>query len=728
MNKLRPGSIARVDPREDGKLRMSNVTKFLASCSANGLPPEDLFLRDDLIEATSDSLARVAKTIIALVKWAETPVPTHSQLLRGGGKLRHINTPAAKPSFNGSGPFGSPYYTGSSSLAVMSSPNLPAQSPPHSPFSPTRTNTRRLTPPSVGLPTLRPVSPDIASSSSDAETLPGAETDGHGTPTRTSDLDEVPPIIPPRSPLRSRASERSLLAFGARVSIADSTTNQSIASSNLTDMSSYSSLLDAGVGNRRNSGAGGKFGTIRTVTTEATSFIPSEWPSMTRTEASAVAASIVACDDDTGGGEGNNHGPSTGGGVIMFNQRRHGSLENVVRSRERRPSETPVDLSRVNEECEEPLSSVARGKAAPANGRIERINLKQGKWPDDFLDALQSQNYAPSRPIAIKKSSRSSLSVSMSADAPSTCQDEFGFLGDLSALSTSASLSSNPESQPPPIIARRPTHRARHSVDTPLLTLRDPLLPRDSSPDPGKLGSGLAPSGRVALRRNSTRIGVAGQRNGIYVPRQSGSVDSTNGEETDPLVAVPFPRAVSGEHVPSPSSLNAPSSSQCDSVERTSSNERGASTRSISGAGSGSATLDAASGSMRAPPRGRFQSEVDGASSRRRPRPNSYDEFGAKPRRSRFESMVNLGVASGENASASDLMARHVTVGSSSRQTLVIREEGKPPTHFVSVLSFSFLGRGGMDFDLLIVRRSFYSNSAIVSVVDSSDQFIARST
>jgi len=63
--------------------------------------------------------------------------------------------------------------------------------------------------------------------------------------------------------------------------------------------------------------------------------------------------------------------------------------------------------------------------------------------------------------------------------------------------------------------------------------------------------------------------------------------------------------------------------------------------------------------------------------------------------------MVNLGVASGENASASDLMARHVTVGSSSRQTLVIREEGKSPTHFVSVLSFSFLiflgkGRKGL--------------------------------
>jgi len=409
-----------------------------------------------------------------------------------------------------------------------------------------------------------------------------------------------------------------------------------------------------------------------------------------------AAASITACFDDTGGGESNGYSLSTGGGGTVVNRHRHSSLENAVRARERKPSESAVDLSRVVEESEEPTSGggggrgVARGKVAPANGRVERINLKQGKWPDDFLDALQSQNFVPSRPIAIKKSSRSSLSVSMSADASSTCLDEFG-LADLSALSTSASVSSNPESQPSPIITRRPTHRARHSVDTPVLAPRDSLLPRDSSPDPGPLGSGLAPSGRVALRRNSTRAGIAGQRNGVYVPRRSSPVDSANGGETDPFVAIPFPRAASGEYVPLPTSLDAPSSSQSDSVERTPSNERGASTRSISGAGSGSAASDTASGSIHAPPpRGRFQSEVDGASSRR-PRPNSYDEFGAKPRRSRFESMVNLGVASGENASASDLMARHVTAGSASRQTLVIREEGKSPTHFVSVLSFSFL-------------------------------------
>ncbi|KAH9009441.1 hypothetical protein EDB84DRAFT_1546813 [Lactarius hengduanensis] len=44
--------------------------------------------------------------------------------------------------------------------------------------------------------------------------------------------------------------------------------------------------------------------------------------------------------------------------------------------------------------------------------------------------------------------------------------------------------------------------------------------------------------------------------------------------------------------------------------------------------------------------------------------------------------MVNFGVASGEQASASDLMVRDATEGSVSRQRPVVREDGKVPTHF----------------------------------------------
>jgi hypothetical protein len=86
--------------------------------------------------------------------------------------------------------------------------------------------------------------------------------------------------------------------------------------------------------------------------------------------------------------------------------------------------------------------------------------------------------------------------------------------------------------------------------------------------------------------------------------------------------------------------------------------------------------------------------------------------------------MANLGVASGAHASASDLMARDATEGSVSRKTLVVREEGKPPTHFVSVL-YIFKG---VDEWLIVIFILVYSNSAIASAADSSDLCIARST
>ena len=163
-------------------------------------------------------------------------------------------------------------------------------------------------------------------------------------------------------------------------------------------------------------------------------------------------------------------------------------------------------------------------------GRMERINLGKGKWPDDFLDALQ----APSRPIAIRKPSPSS--PSLSADAR-LLQGAFGAT-DLSvgasvnsstgAFSASASLpqgsvesllqaSSLPTAVIAPplaaVAAHRPTHRARHSVDAPLLAPKDAsvFLRCDSNPDASSLGLGPSP-GRVGLRRNSTR---SGQRSGI---------------------------------------------------------------------------------------------------------------------------------------------------------------------------------------------------------------------
>ena len=201
-----------------------------------------------------------------------------------------------------------------------------------------------------------------------------------------------------------------------------------------------------------------------------------------------------------------------------------------------------------------------------------------------------------------------------------------------------------------PQFPRRPTHRARHSVDTAGLLPKEQVLRRDSSPDAGP------PSPRIVLRRNSTRTGP--HRNGVYVPRS----DSRSQDSED---RVPFPRTVSAEH--------APSLVQDHSREST---PPASSTTSKPGS----------PGPNDKPrqPRGRFQSEIDGSSSRRKPRPNSYDELGAKPRRSRYESMVNLGVVT-SNASASDILTRDPYEGSAVRQTLIVKEDGKPPTQFVCI-------------------------------------------
>ncbi|KDQ61730.1 hypothetical protein JAAARDRAFT_190455 [Jaapia argillacea MUCL 33604] len=72
-------------------------------------------------------------------------------------------------------------------------------------------------------------------------------------------------------------------------------------------------------------------------------------------------------------------------------------------------------------------------------------------------------------------------------------------------------------------------------------------------------------------------------------------------------------------------------------------------------------------------PRGRSKSDIEGASARGRPRPESYDHLGAKPGPSRFESTVDLGVAITSEISSD---------GSGVPKTLIIKEEGSPPTQY----------------------------------------------
>ncbi|EPQ56313.1 hypothetical protein GLOTRDRAFT_120867 [Gloeophyllum trabeum ATCC 11539] len=643
VNKLRSNPVIRPDPREDGFVRTSNVTKFLAACAQFGVAADELFQRDDLINGDSESLARVARTVIALLRVAEFPPADRAKFLSGGDR-EALSSRKQSSSTSHSGPYGQ----GASSHLAASSPNLSLaqaqrSTSPTGPGSPM--GKKRWSPPTP-LPTVRSDSPESGSGSGSGRTERGGTAMNHGrsSPGASSERDEVPPILspPPRSPLRARSYSKPTDARNGaspeRISVADSTrasiggdsiqasladsmaaTRQSLASSAVSDTTAFSSLLEV---NRSNSSGQNKFGTIRTVTTEATSFIPSDPPSFTRSEASGIAAALA--EDNT----------------VRKRTESNGK-------RERRPSEVAViDLSRVVEEAEEASASSGRKSDRSKSTsrrtddaveerlpRTPQIRLGKGKWPDDFMDAFHSPA-SPTRSSA--RSPTSELDDRSGATSPISISPprKLAYVG---ASRQNESVDSLPQFAP-----RRPTHRPRHSIDAPVLLPKENLLRRDSSPDSG-LSSG---SPRVMLRRSSTKTGA--NRNGMYVPRLDEPRSPT---DADPRV--PFPRTVSGEH------LGTGQGSSADVSRRPTSPAEDKPRQ----------------------PRGRFQSEIEGSSSRRRPRPNSYDDMGAKPGRTRFESMVNLGVVS-SNASASDLMSRNSMDGSAVRETLIVREDGKASTQF----------------------------------------------
>lgn len=641
MNKLRSASVIHPDPREDGFVRTSNVSRFLDSCSSSGIPPHDLFHQNDLNDSTPESLTRVARTIVALIHHEESPIADRSKYISGQGQVTNSSSAGATRSG---------LYIQAGSRAAASTPNLQVLHRSTSPVKPPSPTRRRYTPP-TGLPTVRSNSPGENSSSA-GNTVRDRDNhrqralailDNH----KGENADPRVMTPPPRSPLRSRPHKRreaesadstldaraspetvpiaesrgNLVGGPVSTSPSDPAARQSV-SSNMTESTAFSSLLDF-----RKSNAN-KFGTIRTVTTEATS----DAPSFTRTEGSSVAASLV---DD---------------------MKRRGT-ENTTTREVKLNDSAIVDLSKVAEEVEESSAKISsipsvvtakdNGKAREVAqqeggkgraGKIRAIHLGQGKWPDDFLDVFQS--HSQSHPIPIPPKSPNAYQE----DGSSTGALSIASSGSPRKLAIIDASRSNDSSESFHHLPRRPKHPARHSTDVPALLPKESILRRDPSPS-------AAPPGM--LRRHSTKPSVHLQGHGrIDDPRLQG-----NGS-----ILVPFPRSVSGEH-------GHKSVSPAPSTER--------SRRSDS---------PALSDNPRGP-RGRFQSDIQGASSRRRARPISFDELGARPQRSRIESMANLGGASG-HTSASDLLSRNSLDGSGIRRALIIREDGKPATHFVSLPSF----------------------------------------
>ncbi|KIK98194.1 hypothetical protein PAXRUDRAFT_71369, partial [Paxillus rubicundulus Ve08.2h10] len=445
MNKHPPSISLRVDPREDGLKPTSNITKFLAACSSHGIPSDDLFYCDDLIEATPETLCRVARTIVALLKLFEKPAVDRSKAISGQCKKGAAGVMSNHE----------PY-----SSTSTSTPNLLPGSISPTPSTP-GPGWKRSTPPEAVLP-LRPDSPQSGTSSGTARNL--ASGNGRAVLASNSDRENnhVPPFRmsspPPKSLFRTRSKSKhnddsgasllsglSPLDFPTREPTSQSSSpitggdagdfpvRQSRTSSNLTENTAYSSLFDI----RRNSSAQNKFGTIRTVTTEATS-LGSEVPSLTRTEASSVAASMAE-----------------------EMSRRRNSSGDGARARERRPSEPAVpDLVSLAEEeetsaCGSSSRETARAKSVISEGEQEqeadpvRVRLGKGKWPDDFLDAFRVAN--PSRPVPIRTAidrTESSLAPSPLSVSPPR---KLSIVG-IPRLNDSCDFA-----------PRRPTHRPRHS-------------------------------------------------------------------------------------------------------------------------------------------------------------------------------------------------------------------------------------------------------------------------
>lgn len=470
---------------------------------------------------------------------------------------------------------------------------------------------------------------------------------------------------------------------------------QSVASSAMTDTTAttqVSSILD----NHHYEGGNNKFGTVRTMTTDVTS----EVPSMGRMEGAAIA-------DELGKAKMQPLPP----------------VPPPKGSRERRTSTTPghaIDLTRVAEEPDDGSSSghsrnrdlKGKGKAeSPTKGgevgegggkkvenpveKVHAVNLRKAKWPDDFLEVFRVQ---------MQDSTSSSLdpeeSLSLSAPSPTYMPPLSRSVSPpkkVAIVGMSAGRRADGSNESVALVPRRPTHLSRHSVDTPAslvsgststlasastggLLPKESIFRRDTSPD-GRLGSG----NRVLLRRASTNKSplpiLPSQRAGssLSVSRHTPDSEVDSGDARDMKrekrgsgpVPVPFPRrSPAGDH------SGSPSPSPRMEVRTSAENASGSGRSSVNGNTSDKAPR---------PPRGRFQSEING-SSRLKGRPNSYDDQGANLLRTRFESMVNLGRADSAMMSASDLMARSSMDGSGSavKKTLVVREEGKPPTHFVS--------------------------------------------
>lgn len=621
LNKFRPGTVARPDPKEDGFTKTSNVTKFLAGALHYGISNADLFMRDDLLEASSESLGRVAQTIIALVKIGE-PLPSAD----GSGSI-YMSVR--------NGTVSSPDLPDSRSL----SPGRPSHKKRYSPPS--------NLPPVPGSSSGRPGTGSEGIRQTRAGSMTGRPSDfPQDAMYNTSALAPSPP--PPRSPLRSNVA--------ARVSVGSATT----------DSTAGFSLL----GNR----ASTRFATMRSGTTEATSIHPSE------------TSSIIGVRQDS------NPGPES-------------PVEQPQSSTGTQFTDLPSTNRRKSYDREAAAARLAAAQLDVSPTRLRRERRSSDLLPPDLsnVEEVDEMGTRRGRPLAdmadwsfLNPTSAPVVSPRRTSfDRPRVSFEE---RVDSASIPSKVDLSTTPPKAKAGLPMRRPLHGHRHSVDT--VSTTNALLPvprhsslnreRDRQPSPSSSRESSTPSPptgasrpslvpRTSTSRASPRASYVPKLSAVDDPRRRHTGESSQIETTPSAPAaprVPFPRSTSGDLGNSGTaglSRLAPLLASSEVAVP----EEAATADSAIGS---SRNISPNSGAVRpAFPRSRYNSELDTTGTRaHRQRPNSLEDGGVRPGRSRFESMINLGTNGDALAKESSLSVNAI------RQPLIVREEGKPPMHYVS--------------------------------------------
>ena len=531
----------------------------------------------------------------------------------------------------------------------MSSPNLPSS---HILSPPLHQHRKRASQSGTSPSPLSPMSSRRSEDSNKSRepTLPYVRGSSLDLPESQRTLLETPASpIPRRSPLRPNPSSRASLMSTQT----DSTTNPP------------SSLLD-------NRASAQFFSTVRTNTTNNTSIYPTADSPFTRSDANLHLVTQPQEEYQT---------PLTdlprSSRRLSFDRERipdrlcaiglNGSTYDVLgggRRRERRSSELcNNDLSGVEELDEGTRRGGRPGYSSGAEMSPRTDSPARGPGPFQQQQAKGQPESTDQRGNPLRSdeydisSERRQGNNSEDKDKDTTPRSS-SLLRQVEIDLSTTPPPSRP-SKPAGLPYRRPTHGHRHSVDTVAHPLshfpRFPSGPqgknkdlnyRGSSPSSssGRDSSTPSPSANppvspsALVKRSSSRPSPRGS----YVPKagMSTSVGSlalegpyTTGRESEAAVSVPafirvpFPRTASGEPPYSgPGSRLAALPSSLETLTPTEMNGNG----------------------IMYPKnqyRGRYNSEV-GISRPRRTRPNSFDDGGIKPRRSRYESMVNLGTGS----------------------------------------------------------------------------------